>query len=342
MAENQFEISKIMIDGIYQGSYTHIPWEQVRHTADKLFPDVAVNKLADSASGLHHRWKEGHDLFVDVIGDTLPNKGINEAFQQAQHILLTDFPTKAGIPIPGFSHSGLGQYLVDIGIPKGYLSVNLLDTGIGIFAISDSATNLISAMHSDLAWGTMTAFNTFGIGTVEISAGLATQNPLLIVSGGGNIAAGSISYHDYCITPHVFDVALDTLLMSFGGSFLIGGVVSYLINMNQPNEVKFKSSIFNAIKSGSISTIMTINTTIGFSFVGVMALIYTSKVIAEQEQQFQKLTFAFNPLEYLNLIKEYTYSNGEFYLNADFIDDIDDKLKQKSLLNVEPHSVIIK
>lgn len=335
MNTDQLEISNIILDGVYQGSYTHIPWKQVRHTADKLFPDVAVNKLADSASGLHHRWKEGHDLLVDVVGDTIPNKGLNEAFKQTQHILLTDFPSKAGIPIPGFSQSGLGQFLVDVGIPKGYLSVNLLDTGIGILAITDSASNLISALSGDLAWNTMTAFNTFGVGTVEISAGLATQNPLLIISGGTNIVAGSVSYYDYYITPHFCGVALDTLLMSFGGSFIVGGVIAYILSSESSKEERLKGSVYQGMKSGAVSTLMAINTTLGFSCIGVIALVYTSQVIARKEMDKQRITFSFNPALQLDLFQEYANSELGSHFEYTFIERIDEVLNDQNVLKFD-------
>ena len=97
---------------------------------------LQVDKNADYLGGFNHRWRGGHDLLADV-GRTLRGKGPVAAAHQAGHIVLADFPTKAGIPIPGFSQSALGSFLANtLHIPRGYLSVNLLETGIGILAVA--------------------------------------------------------------------------------------------------------------------------------------------------------------------------------------------------------------
>ena len=84
----------------------------VRQFWDGLFPSLSKNEIADYLSGMNHRFKGGHDLIMDV-GATLKNNGVKDAAKQAGHILFTDFPTKAGVPIPGFSNSSLGKLLVE-------------------------------------------------------------------------------------------------------------------------------------------------------------------------------------------------------------------------------------
>ena len=89
-----------------QCAYMHIPADVLRNTVDGLFPSLAKNAAADAVSGFGHRWVHGHDLIMDIAGQFFRHPV--HAVKQAGHILLTDFPTKAGIPIPGFSQSGLG------------------------------------------------------------------------------------------------------------------------------------------------------------------------------------------------------------------------------------------
>ena len=130
-----------------QCAYMHIPADVLRNTVDGLFPSLAKNAAADAVSGFGHRWVHGHDLIMDIAGQFFRHPV--HAVKQAGHILLTDFPTKAGIPIPGFSQSGLGSLLVDMGIPKGYLSLNMMDAGIGLLAIGEGSS-AVSYTHLTL------------------------------------------------------------------------------------------------------------------------------------------------------------------------------------------------
>lgn len=118
-----------------QLAYLQIPAATLRGFADSLFPGFAKDAVADAVSGTGHRFMAGHDLLLDVMPRFATEPA--SAFHQAGHILLTDFPTKAGIPIPGFSHSGLGEFLVNCGIPKGWMCMNIMDAGVGILAVAE-------------------------------------------------------------------------------------------------------------------------------------------------------------------------------------------------------------
>ena len=92
---------------------------------------------ADFLKGYGHRWEGGHDILVDVPKTLVKDGWLRphpiDAFQQVGHIVLTDLPTKAGIPIPGLSgSSSLGEWLVEAGIPKGYLSIHWADGAFGL------------------------------------------------------------------------------------------------------------------------------------------------------------------------------------------------------------------
>ena len=88
---------------------------------------------------------------VDSIGK-LEEKDISivDSFKHAGHVICTDFPTKAGIPIPGFSQAGLGQYLESIGLAKGWLSINIMDGAIGFLAIAEGHADLLKAISGNL------------------------------------------------------------------------------------------------------------------------------------------------------------------------------------------------
>lgn len=339
----QIETTKIFLEGAYQGAYTHIPWKEVRNISDSLFPEAAINTIADSAKGMHHRWKEGHDLIMDVTLDTIPNHGLNVAYEQAKHIILTDFPTKAGIPIPAFSQSGLGQYLFELGIPRGFMSVNLLDTGIGILALADSSINIIQAISGNLEWGTLTAFNTFGVGLFEISVGISTENPLLILSGATNIVAGTKSFYDYSTTPYIFGIPIDTLLMSFGSGFVVGGLIAFLINNNLPLTVRLRQSLIDASKSGTLSTLMAINTPLGFAYIGVFTIFQIGKLLNDKEKAYNQIRLKFNSDVYIDLLSEYMLSDGNLKFHCSLHPEHIKKelITNNKLLNVDLKCSII-
>ena len=175
-----------------QMAYMHIPASELRNFVDGLAPSLAKNEIADCASGYGHRYKAGHDLLLDVPA-TFNRDGVSAGLKHAGHIILTDFPTKAGIPIPGFGHSGLGQLVEQAGIAKGWLQISLFDTGVGVFVFADGATNLMQALQGSLMMDFGTACQTFGMGSVEIGFAVATQNPLLVAGGVQNVFAGLVS-----------------------------------------------------------------------------------------------------------------------------------------------------
>lgn len=110
---------------------------------------------------------------------------------------------------------------------------------------------------------------------------------------------------------------------------------SYIIKGHLSEEERIKSSIFNAIKSGSISTLITINSTIGFTFIGVSALMYASKIVAENEILTKKVTFSFNPIEQLSLMQVYEESRGYLKISDDFINEIEDEILKNNLSKTE-------
>lgn len=172
-----------------QMAYLQIPADALRSCMDKLGGSLATLPYADSASGMLHRWRAGHDLLMDIPASFAdPSKS---GWQHMGHVLVTDFPTKAGIPIPGMSASGLGNWLVSAcGIKAGWLCLNVMDFGVGILAVSEGYYDLLAAVSGEMSLNAWTFFDTFGEGAAEMWLGMQTQNPLLVVSGGMNLSAG--------------------------------------------------------------------------------------------------------------------------------------------------------
>ena len=237
-----------------QMAYLHIPAIELRNFVDGVFPNLATNRIADSASGFGHRYRAGHDLLLDVPS-TFSSHGPWEGIRHAGHIVFTDFPTKAGIPIPGFSHSGLGQLLEQAGISHGWLQLSFFDTGVGIFAFADGASAVVQAMQGTLSMNFGTACQTFGMGGAEVGFAIATQNPLLLAGGLQNLLAGVVS------TWKTFSVYVDPLdfLGAGGTSALLGFGVAYGVVGESLGD-----ATLDAARSGTIGALFSVSSAFGF------------------------------------------------------------------------------
>lgn len=250
--------------------YATLDADVIRHFVDKTFPGLAKDLIADCASGQGHRWKAGHDLLADVLSRIASDPG--GALHQAGHILLTDFPTKAGIPIPGLSAGGIGQQLVEWGIPKGYLSLNIADGALGIMAVSESHAELLTSLNGGTL-DTWSFFDTYAEGGIKLCAGVCTENPLLIVSGIEDAAAGLVR------TYNTVDLAIDEMVTTieefFGaalGGSLLGLGVSLMLWRNRPAEERIRKALFTGTRAailggaGAISPFLSLGLAAGFCF----------------------------------------------------------------------------
>lgn len=236
--------------------YMHIPASDLRNFADSLLSGLAKNPIADCASGMGHRYRAGHDLLLD-IPSTFVNHGHGEALKHVGHIIATDFPTKAGIPIPGFSHSGLGHALEQWGIPKAWMSLNISDAGFGFLAIADGHSTLMAAIQGHLSMDFGTALQTFGAGALELKlAMIATTNPVLMTAAGvQNILAGLVA------TWNTFSVYVDPLDLfgAAGMSALLGfGVARGLVGETVSDATR------DAIRSGTIGALYSVSMAFGY------------------------------------------------------------------------------
>lgn len=299
------EVSFKTAAGGAQYAYMHIPADVLRHTVDGLFPSLAKNAAADAVSGFGHRWIHGHDLITDIVPQVFRHPV--HAAQQAGHILLTDFPTKAGIPIPGFSQSGLGTLLTDMGIPKGYLSLNMMDAGIGLLAVGEGSTDLLSAMSGHIPMNAWTAFDTFGEGGIELALGYSTQNPLLIASGIENILAGCVStlktVTDYVDPASFFGHSMTAAILGTG--------ISYTFNRKKDRDSIAKTVLGTSARStllgalSSASGYFTAGAFLGFSAMQI------GKIMAANAQKEQVLCCSCSPLAFEQQLR--TFSQDSFF-----------------------------
>jgi hypothetical protein len=284
-----------------QMAYMHIPANELRSFFDGLAPGLAKNQIADSASGYGHRYMAGHDLLLDVP-TTVSNHGVYEGLRHAGHVIVTDFPTKAGIPIPGFSHTGLGHLLEQAGIAKGWLQISLFDTGVGVFAFADGASALVQAFQGSLSMDFGTACQTFGMGGVEILFAVGTQNPLLLAGGVQNVLAGLVS------TWQTISVYVDPLdfFGAGGASALLGFAVAHgLVGET------LTDATLTAVRSGTIGALFTVSTAFGFGALAGFMSFQLGKSLAQIHNRASGERLKIDKHSYELLVKELMAGNPQ-------------------------------
>jgi hypothetical protein len=274
--------------------YMNIPATELRMFVDGLLPALAKNSIADSAAGYGHRYVAGHDLFLD-IPRTFLTHGPMESLKHAGHALLTDFPTKAGIPIPGFSHTGLGPILQQAGIHKGWLSLNLCDAGCGFVAVAEGSADLAQALNGTLTmdWGTF--FDTFAEGGIEIGIGLTTQNLPMTIGGIENVLAGFVA------TWNRLSVHVDPLdfFGAAGTSALIGFVLAYGLAKEDLSEAGL-----DAMRSGTIGALYTLSPSFGYGVLAGFSAYRLGGSLAKTHNESMQASFSLNEEAYRLLVEE--------------------------------------
>jgi hypothetical protein len=203
-------------------------------------------------------------------------------------------------------------------IPKGYLSINIVEGLCSILVVAEGHSDLINALASGLQMSPMVFFDTFGEGILEIAGGvLLPPSPLklsLLIGGIENTLAGIVSTYKTIssyVSPDLF----------FGGfifSAIIGGILTAIINRNKPLPELFESVFSTAIKSGLIGAAGAVSTFFGMGvFLGLTAYIigkaadnYDKKSIIVTEQQ--TFTIIIEEVDrvfpgFISLLKEYSF-----------------------------------
>lgn len=302
-----------------QMTYIKLPAELIRNYVDSRFPMLAKCPDADFIRGYDHRWIGGHDLFVDVPR-TMMGSGPLSALKQTGHILATDFPTKAGIPIPGLSGSGFGQWLVDAGIPKGYLSIHWADGCLGFLSIAEGSSDLLKAIHGTLVMNADTFFDTFVEGGIEIALAVAARsawtlaafNPFFAVVGAvENIIAGIISAYQ------TFSVYIDPVAFfgSAGTSALIGFGLSYGLAKESLSD-----ATLDGIRSGAVGAFFSLSPVFGYGALAGFVAYKLGGKLAKMHNTSLRVLLKIDENAYDQLLEEMCRGNihlGEFLSRAE-------------------------
>lgn len=307
--------TSVIIPG--QMAYVKLPAEVIRNYVDSRFPMLAKCPDADFVKGYDHRWARGHDIIFDV-SRTMMDSGPLSALKQTGHILATDFPTKAGIPIPGLSGSGFGQWLVDASIPKGYLSIHWADGCLGFLSIAEGSSDLIQAIHGTLVMNAVTFFDTFIEGGAEIALaaaarsawGLALFNPAIAGYIGGieSILAGIISTYkslSFYVNPLTF-------FGSAGTSALIGFGLSYGLAKESLSDATLAG-----LRSGAIGAFFSLSPVFGYGALAGFVAYKLGGKLAAIHNSSQRVLLNINQESIDQLLDE--MCRGNIHL-ANFID----------------------
>jgi len=163
---------------------------------------------------------QGHHFVTDGIR-AFENSNLS-AIDFYNH-LATDVVTKNGLPIlpESFVRSLASTLEVTPTQIMPWVSMNILDIGASMFAVTHTASNVTSIVYGTTKWGLGYAANTFGVGTLEVATGIATHNPIIIGSGAVDIACGSVTAYNYYTQPFFCGVPVGDILSSslVGASF---------------------------------------------------------------------------------------------------------------------------
>ena len=265
-----------------QFAYISIPNNSLRSFFDHQFPLFAKCQTADNQTGFAHRYRDGHDLLLDICS-TFKTQGLKVASHQAAHILLTDFPTKAGIPIPGFSQSGLGGFLQEWGISSGWLQLNICDAEVGIIAISESHPELCNALDGLVEMNSLTFFDTFVEGSIEVALAFYFENPILLYAGIENLLTGMVSAYQ------TFSIYVDPIELLGGGivSAIAGFFITKLLRSSDSDN---KIAYINAIRAGMVGGFFAINPAFGFGAILAILSFQFGKYISQYNNKKSALS----------------------------------------------------
>ncbi len=256
--------------------YQSIPANTLRGMVDSAFPRLSTLPIADAAAGRHHRFKVGHDLLFD-LPSTYSDFGFKTTAKHLGHIVLTDFPTRDGIPIPGLSSKGAGEYLVrELGISPKWLSVNVSESFFGYLTVTEGYGDLIHALSGDLKMSTSVFFDTFMEGSFEIWAAFWWKNPILLIGGVENILAGVAAVWNSCV------ISIDpvTFLSSVITSSVIGYSLSYY-----GSRAGLPQSIRNAFRGSVVGGLFAVAPALGFGALGGFFLYRAGSRLAEMQTE---------------------------------------------------------
>lgn len=217
--------------------------------------DHWMDRVRGAVRGQYHRWQNHHFL---TDGWTVAQTEGLDLVDFYKH-LGCDLITKTGIPMLPASvieiiHETTG---LSLAVLKRWTHLNILDLTAGVLSNVGGISLIIHSAKGHLPWSAWTFLLTFGVGTVDIAAGISSNNPLLVAAGIEHYAAGTISAWRYYSQPFLWGVPLNQVMrMTAWGAAFSGGfaLLSIAANWNKMS-IQEKISLFteNVVVGGMLS-----------------------------------------------------------------------------------------
>jgi hypothetical protein len=174
-----------------------------------------------------HRGLHGHHFISDALTALrTPDLSVGDLYGH----LATDIVTQNGLPLlPGEVTRSVAALLGTTPtqlIP--WISLNILDIGASCLAISNAASNVTAVLSGTARWGAAYALKTIGSGAIEITAGIAAEQPIFVVTGGTNVVCGVHTAVDYYSQPFLCGVPLKDVLQSAAIGAGVAGMLGVL------------------------------------------------------------------------------------------------------------------
>jgi hypothetical protein len=272
--------------------YYEVPSETWREIAENLFPGFAKDLGADAATGYFHRWQYGHDLALDLPKVCLED-GLGSAGHRAGHVILTDMPSHQGIPVPGFSKDGLGEALLELGVPRKMMCMNMFDVAGGGVLMIEATPDLINSISGNMPLTAANLMDTFGEGSIELalstvafsSPGGACYSPVILIASIENIAAGfAMIAHDIFTV-----VSLGDIVLGGGVASAVAGSVSLLVYRG---EDKLNKTAQTALKSFTIGGAYAMSSAAALGLLGAYISFSSGSGLAQLSMQMHDANLA--------------------------------------------------
>lgn len=195
--------------------------------------DIGATALGGTVKGSFHRLAHGHHLFDDGL-KVLVNPELK--FGQFLHHLGMDSLTARGIPNP-LIPKGVGAALVNLGFQKSFvnelLTLNVPKVLGGSLALACSGYDVMMAFSDAIPHTFGAAGMHFLFGALNTGFGMFPPNPLLLLSGGMELAVASVTAYRAVVDPLIptLGVPMSVYLPALGQAVALAAIISSCVGI---------------------------------------------------------------------------------------------------------------
>ena len=232
--------------------------------------------------------------------------------------LVTDVVTRNGIPLP-FSKEIIETISKVTGVSPTkiapWVSMNLLDIGASVLSVWNAGKNVTAVYKGTAQWGFSYGLKTIGVGALEITGGIGSQNPIMVGTGAVNITCGLTTAYRYYTQPKIFGVPIKTVFSGAASgmalSLIFSGVDIYLRRNELSTSGKYKILARNALENGFFAALGAVSMPVSITASAGYSLLQASIREAEKTNEYisnMPLRSAFSDQWSGSIIEEYKNS----------------------------------